>query len=134
MLKFLGTFSKCTSSALLNVTLHMVLSENCKLLSLLHIVEKGLMTFHLFKDNKTVFCFHFCGRKFNEFQYAKIFSKSAAPLQHVSDHRLKLWNIRDIANVSCNTMNTLPLNTVPLPTEIQVIPLLPPSHSFCHLC
>lgn len=88
------------------------------------------MTFYLFKDNKKFFCFHFCGRKFNEFQYAKIFAKSAAPLQHVSDHRLKLWNIRDIVNISCNTINTLPLNTVLLPIQIRIIPyFLSPIHS-----
>lgn len=58
----------------------MVLLENCKLLSLLHIVEKGLTTIYLFKGNKKVFCFHFYGRKFNEFQHAKIFAKPAAPL------------------------------------------------------
>lgn len=142
MLKFLGTFYKSTSSALLNVTLHTVLSENCKLLSLLHIVEKGLTAFHLFKDfNKNDFFFHFCGRNCNKFQCAKTFAKSAAPLQHVSNHRLKLWNIRDIANISYNTISTFPPNAVPLPNIDLSYPLtsslpfiLPPTINSICLC
>lgn len=93
-------------------------SQNCQQLSLLHIAKKGFTTFHLVKEKKKFFCFPFCGRKFNILQYAKVFATTGAPLQHVSDHRLKLWNIRDIANISCNTVNTLPL------------PYVDPSYSF----
>lgn len=95
-------------------------SQNCKQLSLLHKVEKGFTTFHLVKDKKNIFCFPFCGRKFNTLQYAKVFAKTGAPLQHVSDHRLKLWNIRDIANISCSTVNTLPL---PYRFELSLPPI-----------
>lgn len=122
MLKHLGTFYKCSTSCdITHSTLRTVNIYNK--LSLLRGVEKGLMTFYLVKD--FFFCFLFCGKKFNTHHYAKLFPKTGAPLQHVSDHRLKLWNIRDKANISCNTVNT-----VPLPYRPKLfLYFLPPIHS-----
>lgn len=104
------------------------LSQNCKQLSLLHRVEKGFTTFHLDKDKKNIFCFPFCGRKFNTLQYTKVFAKTGAPLQQVSDHRLKLWNIRDTANISCSTVNTLSLSH-----GLELFLYFLTAISFCHL-